>query len=214
MKPLNRRHFILLAGLQSAWLLTGCGRRKPAVAALAPGARVLALGDSLTAGYGATPEEAWPAVLAQLTGWEVENEGVNGDTSAAALHRLEALLAANRYDAVLVAIGGNDMLRGVSRQTMQDNVATIVRQALAHTPYVALVATPAPVPLRAAIGSLSDADFYEEVATSEKALLISGVYSSVLSRAALRADRIHANAKGYAEVAQQLADQLTVAGWR
>ncbi len=211
---MNRRHLLLLAGLQSAWLLTGCGRRKPAVSALPSGARVLALGDSLTAGYGAAPEQAWPAVLAQLTGWEVENEGVNGDTSAAALQRLDDLLAASRYDAVLVAIGGNDMLRGVSRQATKDNITAIVHRALAHTPYVALVATPAPAPLRAAVGSLSDADFYEEVAAAEKVLLIPGVYSSVLSSAALRSDRIHANAKGYATVADRLAEQLGAAGWR
>lgn len=204
----------MLAGLQSALILAGCGKRRPAVAALESGARVLALGDSLTFGHGAAPDQAWPVLLAQLTGWQVDNEGVNGDTSAEALQRLEPLLAANRYDAVLVAIGGNDMLRSVSRQATKDNVAAIVRQALAHTAYVALIATPAPEPLRATIGSLSDAGFYEEVATAEKVLLIPEVYSRVLSDAALRSDRIHANAQGYAMVAQQLADRLGAAGWR
>lgn len=204
----------MLAGLQSVLILAGCGKRKPAVAALESGARVLALGDSLTFGHGAAPDQAWPVLLAQLTGWQVDNEGVNGDTSAGALQRLEALLAANRYDAVLVAIGGNDMLRNVSRQATKDNVAAIVRQALAHTAYVALIATPAPEPLRATVGSLSDAGFYEEVATAEKVLLVPEVYSRVLSNAALRSDRIHANAQGYAMVAQQLADTLGAAGWR
>lgn len=204
----------MLAGLHSALILAGCGRRKPTVAALKPGARVLALGDSLTAGYGAAPEQAWPVRLAQLTGWEVDNEGVDGDTSAGALQRLEALLATNRYDAVLVAIGGNDMLRGVSRQSAKDNVTAIVRQALAHTPYVALIATPAPEPLRATVGLLGDAGFYEEVATAENALLIPAVYSKVLSSAELRSDRIHANAQGYARVAEQLAERLEAAGWR
>lgn len=204
----------MLAGLQSALILAGCGKRKPAVAALPTGARVLALGDSLTFGHGAAPDQAWPVLLAQLTGWQVDNEGVNGDTSAGALQRLEALLAANRYNAVLVAIGGNDMLRNVSRQATKDNVAAIVRQALAHTAYVALIATPAPEPLRATVGSLSDAGFYEEVATAEKVLLVPEVYSRVLSNAALRSDRIHANAQGYAMVAQQLADRLGAAGWR
>ena len=153
-------------------------------------------------------------MLAQQTGWHVANEGVNGDTSAGALLRLESLLAANSYDAVLVGIGGNDMLRGVSQRATQDNVAAIVRKALAHTSYVALIATPAPAPLRATVGSLSDAAFYAEVAKAEKALLIADVYSTVLSDAALRSDRIHANAQGYAVVAQQLADKLKAAGWR
>ena len=68
--------------------LAGCGKRAPPSARLKSDARVLALGDSLTAGYGATPAESWPARLAELTGWQVINEGVNGDTSAGALGRL------------------------------------------------------------------------------------------------------------------------------
>lgn len=204
----------MLAGTQPVLFLLGCGKRQPSVAALKSDARVLALGDSLTAGYGATPEQSWPAQLAQLTGWQIDNKGVNGDTSAGALERLEALLAANNYDAVLIGIGGNDMLRGVALQSTRDNVAAIVRAARAHTPYVAVIATPAPEPLRAATGTLSDAVFYEEVAAAEKALLIQGVYSAVLSEEALRSDRIHANAKGYEAVAQQLAEKLKAAGWR
>lgn len=211
---MNRRHLLLLAGLPPALALVACGKRKPSTKPLKPDARVLALGDSLTVGYGATPEQAWPALLAQLTGWQIDNEGVNGDTSAGALQRLQALLAANNYDAVLVGIGGNDMLRGMSRQTTKDNISAIVRAALAQTPYVAVIATPAPEPVRATVGSLSDAGFFEEVAKAEKALLISDVYSAVLSDAALRSDRIHANAQGYAVIAQQLADKLQAAGWR
>ncbi|BEP33080.1 hypothetical protein GmRootV59_00540 [Variovorax sp. V59] len=84
----------------------------------------------------------------------------------------------------------------------------------AHTPHVALLATPSPDAMRAAVGSLSDASFYEEVAKSGQALLVPNVYSSVLSDASLRSDRIHANAEGYARVAQQLADQFKAAGWR
>lgn len=210
----RRRHLLLLAPALA--LVAACGKRQPtsAATALKPGARVLALGDSLTVGYGAMPEQAWPALLAGLTGWQVDNEGVNGDTSAGALQRLSALLAANSYDAVLVGIGGNDMLRGMPQQATRDNVAAIVRAALGHTPYVALIATPAPEAWRAAAGSLSDAGFYAEVAAAEKALLIPDVYSTVLSDAALRSDRIHANAQGYAAMAQQLADKLKAAGWR
>lgn len=212
---LNRRRFLTLAvGLYPTLVLVGCSRRRTAVAALAPGARVLALGDSLTAGQGAAPDEAWPARLAQSTDWQIDNEGVNGDTSAGALQRLRALLAENRYDAVLIAIGGNDMLRGVSRQVTKDNVTAIVRQALAHTSYVALIATPAPQALRASLGSLADADFYEEVAKAEDVLLIPSVYSTVLSSAELRSDRIHANAQGYARVSELLVERLEAAGWR
>ena len=212
---MKRRHLLhLLAGVPAAALLAACGKRKPSAAALKPDARVLALGDSLTFGYGAPPSAAWPMKLGELTGWQIENEGLNGDTSAGALERLTALLAAGSYDAILIGIGGNDMLRGVSPSATRENLASLVSQARAHTPYVALLATPAPDAMRAAVGSLSDAPFYEEIAKSGQALLVANVYSSVLSDASLRSDRIHANAEGYARVAQQLAEQLKAAGWR
>ncbi len=209
---MNRRNVLLLATWPALGLIA-CGKRKPVVAALPTGASVLALGDSLTAGYGAGAGEDWPARLAGLTGWNVSNEGVNGDTTAGALARLGKLLAADHYDAILIGIGGNDMLRGGAAQATIDNLSELVRQAKAHTTYVAVIATPAPDALRAATRSLSDAAFYEKVAANEKVLLVPGVYARVLSDASLRSDQIHANAKGYDAVARQLADQFKAAGW-
>jgi len=212
---MQRRHLLhLLAAVPATALLAACGRRKASTATLKPDARVLAIGDSLTFGYGAPSEAAWPVKLAELTGWQIENAGVNGDTSAGALERLPALLSAASYDAILIGIGGNDMLRGVPPAATRDNLAALVQQARAHTPHVALLATPAPDAMRAAVGSLSDAPFYEEVAQSQQALLVADVYSRVLSDASLRSDRIHANAEGYARIAQQLAERLRAAGWR
>jgi len=203
-----------MCGVPAAAVLAACGKRKSSAAALKSDARVLAIGDSLTFGYGASPDASWPVKLAEITGWQVENAGVNGDTSAGALQRLPSLLAAGSYDAILIGIGGNDMLRGVSASATRDNIAALVKEAREHTPHVALLATPAPDAMRAFVGSLSDAPFYEEVAKSGQALLVANVYSSVLSNASLRSDRIHANAEGYAKVAQLLADQLKAAGWR
>lgn len=212
---MKRRHLLqLLAGVPTAAALAACGKRKASATALKPDARVLALGDSLTFGYGAPPNAAWPVKLGELTGWQVENAGINGDTSAGALERLPSLLASGSYDAILIGIGGNDVLRGVSPAATRSNLTALVAQARAHTSHVALLATPAPDAMRAAIGSLSDAPVYEEVAKSGQALLVANVYSSVLSDASLRSDRIHANARGYEKVAQQLADQLKAAGWR
>ena len=203
-----------MCGVPAAAALAACGKRKPSTAALKSDARVLAIGDSLTFGYGASPDASWPVKLGEVTGWQVENAGVNGDTSAGALQRLPSLLAAGSYDGILIGIGGNDMLRGVSASATRDNIAALVKEAREHTPHVALLATPAPDAMRAFVGSLSDAPFYEEVAKSGQALLVANVYSSVLSDASLRSDRIHANAQGYAKVAQLLADQFKAAGWR
>jgi lysophospholipase L1-like esterase len=212
---MKRRHLLhLLAGVPAVAALAACGKRKASSNALKPGARVLALGDSLTFGYGAPTDASWPVKLGEITGWQIDNEGVNGDTSAGALQRLPGLLNGSSYDAILIGIGGNDMLRGVSSAATRDNLAALIEQARAHTPHVAVLATPAPDAVRAFVGSLSDAPFYEEVANSGQALLLANVYSSVLSDASLRSDRIHANARGYEKVAQLLADQLKAAGWR
>lgn len=134
--------------------------------------------------------------------------------AVARLQRLPGLLNGASYDAILIGIGGNDMLRGVSATATRDNLVELIRQARAHTPHVAVLATPSPDAMRAVVGSLSDAPFYEEVAKAQQALLVANVYSSVLSDSSLRSDRIHANARGYEKVAQLLAEQLKAAGWR
>lgn len=212
---MHRRHLLRHALLSASALalLAACGR-KPEAAALPAGATVLALGDSLTAGYGASPEEAWPTRLAALTGWQIVNEGVNGDTSAGALERLAPLLAGQRFDAILVGIGGNDMLRGIDAQRTSRNLRAIADAARAHTPHVALLATPQPDAMRAAVGALSDAPFYDTVAREAQVLLLPGIYADVLSDRALRSDSIHANAAGYARIAEELDAQLREAGWR
>lgn len=207
---LGRRQLLGAAALLAA----GC-RPSPAPASRLPeGARVLALGDSLTAGFGALPEQAWPARLAQRSGWVLVNAGLNGDTAAGAQARLAALLAAQRYDAVLIGIGGNDMLRGVPRARTVAALRALLQAAKAHTTHVGLLATPEPVALRAALGRLADAPFYAEVAREEGVLLLPGLYAEVLSDASLRSDAIHANAAGYARIADALANRLQAAGWR
>ncbi|RYF81258.1 MAG: GDSL family lipase [Comamonadaceae bacterium] len=209
-RRLLRHAFTLTPALA---LLAACGKKKT-TQALPAGATVLALGDSLTAGYGAPAGQGWPEQLAALTGWQVVNEGVNGDTSAGALERLGPLLQAQRFDAILIGIGGNDMLRGVDAAQTEHNLRALVDAARAHSAHVALLATPAPDALRAAAGLLSDAPFYEPVAQSTQTLLLPGIYAKVLSDRALRSDPIHANAAGYARVADQLAQALKDAGWR
>ena len=82
-KPTRRTTLALFTALVAACTVPGCGRHRNAVGTLLPaGSRVLALGDSLTYGSGAPPEAAYPAQLAALTGWQIVNGGVPGDTSA------------------------------------------------------------------------------------------------------------------------------------
>lgn len=208
------RRRILAAGLLTAALvpLSGCGRKKPARAqAIASGATVLALGDSLTAGVGASAETAYPAVLQRLTGWNIVNAGVSGDTSTGALQRLPMLLQQHRPALMIVSIGGNDFLRRQSASTTRANVRQICADAKAGGAQVLLVAIPE-LTVLATLGQLSDHAMYEDVANELQIPLHRKGWSGVLADAKLRSDQIHANAAGYELFTLGLVDTLKDTG--
>ena len=207
--PIRRRRLLLAAF--SAAALAAC-RRKSLLVALPPGATVLALGDSITFGTGATPEASYPAVLARLTGWEVVNAGVPGDTSAGALARLPALLQEHAPRLVLVSIGGNDFLRRIPVADTRANIRSICQQAAASGAQVLLVSIPEPSALAAVARSLSDHPMYEELGKELNVTMHQRGWASVLSDPSLRSDPIHANAQGYAKFAQGLADTAREVG--
>jgi acyl-CoA hydrolase len=193
-------------------LLTGCGRKPVRGRPVAPGAVVLALGDSLTHGTGATPEAAYPAVLAGLTGWRVVNAGVPGDTSAQALARLPALLQEHAPALVLLGIGGNDFLRRLPEAETRANLRAAIAQVQATGAQLLLIAVPRPSVAAAFTGSLSDHPLYGEIAEELKLPLHRQGWSEVLADENLRADAIHANARGYAAFAQGLEATAVASG--
>lgn len=210
--PTRRRLLGWAAGAAAAGAgLAGCGRRGPAVRPVPRGATVLALGDSLTYGTGASAGASYPAVLAELTGWQVVNAGVPGDTSAQALARLPALLDEHRPALVIVSIGGNDFLRKLPESDARAHVHRICQQALAAGAQVLLVALPRAT-LAAALGQPSDHALYAEVAADLNVPLQRGGWAEVLGQPALRADAVHANAAGYAQFARSLYATARAAG--
>jgi acyl-CoA thioesterase-1 len=99
----------------------------------APRARIVALGDSLTAGYGLPKEQAYPALLqrrldAEGYRYEVVNAGVSGDTTAGGVNRLEWSLDGD-VRILIVALGANDGLRGLPVVEMKRNLSTIIERA-------------------------------------------------------------------------------------
>jgi len=211
--PSPQRRRWLAASLLAVALapLTACGRKTPRAQAVPAGATVLALGDSLTSGVGASSDTAYPAVLQQLTGWKVVNGGVSGDTSAQALARLPDLLRQHQPALVIVSIGGNDFLRRQTASDTRTRVRQICAQARASGAQVLLVAVPE-LSLLAAAGRLSDHALYEDIADELKIPLHRKGWSAVLADARLRSDQIHANATGYAQFAQGLVDTLRDTG--
>lgn len=209
-----RRRQWLLAGaalLAATAGLGGCSRQ-PKGTPVPAGATVLALGDSITFGTGATPETSYPAVLARLTGWNVVNAGVPGHVSAQALERLPELLQEHKPALVLVSIGGNDFLRRLPETDTSSRVRAICEQARASGAQVLLVAVPRPSLVGAVARSLDDHPLYATLAKELQLPLHANGWSDVLSDPALRADPIHANAQGYEKFAQGLADTARAAG--
>ena len=211
MVRLSRRCLLLLGAVALA--AAACSRRAPSAAsALPPGSTVLALGDSITAGAGADAGAAYPAQLAVLTGWEVVNGGVGGDTAAQALQRLPALLAQHRPALVIVGVGGNDFLRGIALAETEAALRAIVAAAREAQAQVLLVAVPEPSLTAYAGLGLSDHPLYARLADELKLPLHAGGWSRVLGDEKLKSDRIHANAAGYRVFAEGLAQTLRATG--
>jgi acyl-CoA thioesterase-1 len=211
LTPTTSRRRLLATALLAA-ALAACGKKAPKGRAVPRGANVLALGDSITYGTGATPETSYPTVLAALTGWNVINAGVPGNTSAQALERLPGLLQEHKPELVIVSVGGNDFLRGVSAATTKGNIASTCREALASGAQVLLVAVPQPNLMAAVAKSLSDHAMYEELAKELKVPLHAGGWGAVLGDATLRSDPIHANGQGYEKFARGLYETAKEAG--
>lgn len=201
----------LLVSFASLAALVACGRKRK-LSAVPAGATVLALGDSITFGTGTTPESSYPSVLARLTGWNVVNAGVPGDTSADALARLPGLLQDHSPQLVLVSIGGNDLLRRLPVAETRANIRAICQQAAAAGAQVVLIAIPEASAVAAAMRSLGDHALYGEIATEMKLPLHSSGWSRVLGDPAMRSDPIHANAQGYEAFARGLAERLRELG--
>lgn len=192
-------------------LASACGR--PKEAALPPGTKVLALGDSLTAAHGVAPDEAWPALLAQRTGWVVINAGLSGDTSGGALQRLPALFDEYSPVLVLVTLGGNDMLRRLPQGQTVANLGQMLALVKAHGAKAVLLATPKPSIAGAVFNNLTAADFYREVAKEQQVPLIEDALADVLSNTQLKADQLHPNAAGHALLSKKIFDGLKAIGY-
>jgi lysophospholipase L1-like esterase len=200
MNP-RRLAFVLLLALAAA----GCGKT-PRIAPLGPNDVVLAFGDSLTYGTGATENESYPAVLAQLVNRKVVRSGVPGETTDGALARLESVLDEHRPALVIFSLGGNDMLRKASDATVKENLRRIVRTIQARRIAVMLFGVPKP-------GIITSApEFYAEVAEEFGIPYEGKIVTSVLYSPSEKSDPIHPNAKGYRRMAEAFAKLLKSSG--
>ena len=186
-------------------LLAGCGKG-PQVSPLGPNDVVLAFGDSLTFGTGASPAESYPEQLEALIGRRVVNAGLPGEISADGLQRLPGMLEELNPKLLILCHGGNDFLRKQSDTAAAANVRAMIKLAKDKGISVILIATPKPGLL------LSPPDFYADIAKEFAIPFNDDAFKGVLRDNNLKSDLVHPNAKGYAQIAQALNKLLKKSG--
>lgn len=178
---------------------------------------IAALGDSLTQGYGLQPDQGFvPQLEAWLaeTGAEVKvlNAGVSGDTTAGGLARAAWTLTPD-VDAMIVALGGNDMLRGVDPAASKANLAGILEAAAAQDVEVLLIGMQAPGNFGPEYKAAFDG-MYPALSEQYQTLLAPSFLEGLGSvdpaevQSLMQADGIHPNAKGVALIVDVLGPHV------
>lgn len=171
---------------------------------------ILVLGDSLAAGFGLEPDQAFPALLQRKIdtsrlNCSVVNAGVSGDTTASGLRRIDWLLK-RRVDVLLVELGGNDGLRGIVPEATKTNLQGIIHRTQQKYPDVKIVIAGMQMPPN------MGADYVErfrrvfpELSKENKAVLIPFLLEGVGGRDELNLpDGIHPTAAGQEIVAENV----------
>jgi acyl-CoA thioesterase I len=171
------------------------------------------LGDSLTAGFGVGREDAFPALIQERLrregyDYRVVNAGVSGDTTAGGLRRVDWVLR-TRPSIVIVALGGNDGLRGLRVDAMRENLEEIITRIRASGARVLLAGMRVP-PNYGGEYARTFAAVFPAVARKTGASLMPFLLDGVAGDPNLnQADGIHPNARGQQVMAERLWPYLT-----
>jgi acyl-CoA thioesterase-1 len=172
---------------------------------------ILALGDSLTAGYGLSRKEAYPALIAEKMRsanyqFEVINAGWSGDTTAGGLRRLAALLRTRKIDILIIELGINDAFRGVPIEQMRANLQAIIDQTRARHAGVSIIIAGMQLPLSSSddyVRSLGE--MFGVLAEENRAALIPYLLEGVGGDPELsQPDKVHPNAAGQRVLAENV----------
>ncbi len=171
--------------------------------------KIIAFGDSLTAGFGLSEKESYPYLLQEKLkadgyDFEVVNAGVSGDTSLGGLERADWVLEQENAKVLILELGANDLLRGVPVAKMKTNLDQIIRKAKAKNLRILLCGMLAPP----AMGAEYQRDFntaFPDLASEHKVAFLPFLLENVaMDKALNQADGIHPNADG----AKIMADNI------
>lgn len=171
--------------------------------------KIIAFGDSLTAGFGLTEQESYPYLLQRMLNadgynYEVVNAGVSGDTTLGGLERIDWVLEDKKVEIIIIELGANDLLRGVPAKKMRSNLDAMIRKAKDRDVKVLLCGMLAPPTM----GADYQQEFtlaFPELAAEHKVAFLPFVLENVAMRKELnQADGIHPNPEGTRIMAENI----------
>lgn len=190
------------------WRMLALGLGLAAGLAAAGPRTIVFFGDSITAGYGLDPDEAYPALIQQKLDaagrpWRVVNAGLSGETTAGGLRRLDWILR-QPVDILVIELGGNDGLRGIPPETSRANLQAMIERIRLKDPRVTIVLAGMQVPANLGPGYTRQfAAMYPDLAGKNHTVLIPFLLEGVGGVASLnQADGIHPTAEGHRIVAE------------
>jgi len=206
MRVLAVISFIFLSVFIAACAASGPPRNSAAKPLAVPATqsdrpKIIALGDSLTAGFGLAEKESYPYLIQEKLkadgfDYEVVNAGVSGDTSLGGLERADWVLEQENAKILILELGANDLLRGIPVANMKSNLDKIIRKAKAKNLKVLLCGMLAPPTM----GSDYQRDFtmaFPDLATEHKVNFLPFLLENVATKPDLnQADGIHPNPQG------------------
>ncbi|MGU9957955.1 MAG: arylesterase [Arenicellales bacterium WSBS_2016_MAG_OTU3] len=175
--------------------------------------KILVVGDSLSAEYGLQRGEGWVALLRQKLrdtnlSSQVINASISGDTTSNALARLAKTLSVHSPDIVIIELGGNDGLRGLSPEEMQSNLNAMIEQAKQRESRVILVSVNLP-PNYGRRYTQRFQNVYIELAQIHGIALVPSIVDDVgLRKDLMQKDRTHPNAKAQPMILEKIWQTL------
>ena len=190
-----------------AFILLGCNSsNSPKLSALNNNDVILAFGDSLTKGVGVKAQNSYPSVLAELTGLDVINSGVSGETTHGGLKRFRQTIIEHNPSLVILLEGGNDILRNISHAQIEKNLEQMIGIAQSLKVQIVLIGVPEK-------SLFSDsAPFYNILAEKFNLVFNAELISNLMRTPSMKSDSIHFNKEGYALMAKEIYELLLESG--